>query len=155
MKKIAIFALKFILIAELSDSKITVTDDPVFCGEHLDAINNFSSEFFTTVSSQTELCALYFVNLKDKSQFTDEEKKLKAGNFMNLTEDTIGDAYSELILKVAQELELDSESLEQNLDSEFEGRGLGSCAYANIKAAKIEAESRLDKLRELYYETKN
>ena len=109
----------------------------------------------TTLSSQTELCALYFVNLKNKSQFLDEEKDTKAAHFMSLTNETIGNAYSELILKVAQELELDGEKLIQNLDDEFEGNGFDRCAYENIMAVKIEAELRLDKLRELYYETKS
>lgn len=155
MIKVTFLALNIFLIAEFSDSRFVINDDPVYCGEHLEAINDFSSEFLETVSSQTELCALYFVNLKNKLQFSDEEKESKAANFMKLTEETIGDAYSELILKVAQELNLDSQYLKENLESGYEGSEFDRCAYANVLAANVEAESRLDKLRELYYETKN
>jgi F0F1-type ATP synthase gamma subunit len=155
MIKVAFLALKIFLISQLSDSRFVITDDSVYCGEHLEAINKYAEEFLTTVSSQTELCALYFVNLKNKSQFSDEEKESKAGNFMRLTEETIGDAYSELILKIAQELNLDSQYLTENLENGVEGSGFEQCAYANVLAAKVESESRLDKLRELYYETRS
>lgn len=154
MIKITNLFFTIFIIIEFVDSKILITDDPIFCGDHVEAINNFAEEFQTIVSSQTELCALYFVNLRNKSQFTDEEKEQKAANFMKLTEQTIGDAYSELILKVAEELNLDNESLKENLEYEIEGSGFDRCAYANCLAEKISAESRLDKLRELYYETK-
>lgn len=154
MNKISILIFTIFTIVKSSESRIIITDDPVFCGDHVEAINNFAEEFQTIVSSQTELCALYFVNLRNKSQFTDEEKEQKAANFMKLTEQTIGDGYSELILKVAEELNLDHESVKENLEFGIEGSGFDRCAYVNCLAAKNEAESRLDKLRELYYETK-
>lgn len=151
MKFFAIFILEIFIFVTFSESKpFSEWEDDDFCEQFADQLEDLIFEFTVEASTQTNVCLLYLENMKIQNQFTNEEKISKAMDFMELTKKSLNGAFTVMVLKVADVLEIDGDELAESLNKNDAGIDEYGCAYNEIKAAEVKAEEQLNAVVQQY-----